>query len=446
MRLALLSLLLAVGASAQAPDGLAGRWSGAAVYEGGALRLLDLEIAVGPDGLEVVLTQPYGGFARFGFPFAYEPGGPADGFLVAELFGDEMRLLVDLTDGSLRGTVVTDSVTQATVSLQRVLDYPLPGYTIEPLAFVAGADSLFGSLVLPEGPGPFPTALMVPGRGYGYGRGEMSDWALTLVRNGIATFLYDARGTGESSGVDSLTTGADRVADVQAALDKLAADPRVRADAVGIVSNSAGGWVTPLAIADRDDVAFWVALVPPAGSLAEQQSATVRRLMRDSGRPFTEAEFAAATAYQSRLVSLAAQGAPWSAYAPIIDAARAQPWAEFAHLPESLADEQLSYYARRPGFDNTDALRRMRVPTLAIFGTADRIVPPEDHVPVLEALQAGNDALNVLVLDGADHSLGVPAAAVGEGDWPAGYRRVWGRPGRLFVTLVDWTRQQIGLD
>ena len=444
----LIALTLGSAATAQVPDALGGRWSGAAVYEGGALRLLDLEIEVaGPDSVAVVLTQPYNGFTRFGFPFAYEPGGPADGALVAGLFGDEMRLLVDLDDGTLRGTVRVGADTTATVSLQRVLDYPLPSFRVEEVSFTAGRDTLGGSLVLPEGAGPFATAVLVPGRGYGYGRGEMASWATLLVRNGIAAFIFDARGTGVSTGVDSLTTGRQRVEDVDAALDAVLVHPEVRPDAVGVVSNSAGSWVTPLAIADRDDVAFWVSLVGPAGSLAHQQAAAVREAMRRSDQPFTPADYAAATAYQEALVEAMGAGVPWDEIAPRVEAARTAPWAAFADLPDAPTDEQPAYFARRTGFDNTAALRTLRVPTLAIFGAEDVVVPPSEHVPQWRALaaEAGNGAFTAVVLPGVDHSLGIPPGPVGAGDWPAGYTRVWGRPGALFTTVVAWTRQRVGL-
>ena len=121
-------LAAAAAATAQVPPGLSGRWSGATVTDG-VPRLFDLEFAAEGDTLTTTLTQPYDGFTRFGFDFEYRPDDAADGTLTGGLFGDEMRLLVDLDDGTLRGTVrVGDDVT-ATVFLRRVLDYPLHGFT-----------------------------------------------------------------------------------------------------------------------------------------------------------------------------------------------------------------------------------------------------------------------------------------------------------------------------
>lgn len=444
MRVPFLLVLLAATASAQAPAGLDGHWSGAAVYTDGALRLLDLEIAVQDGDLDVVLTQPYNGFTRFGVSFTYEPGR-IDGELAAELFGDEMRLVADLDDGTLRGTVVIGQDTTATVSLSRVVDYPLPGYSVEEVSFQAGVDTLAAAILLPDGEGPFATVVLVPGRGYGSTRGDMASWGLLMARNGIAALAVDSRGTGSSTGVDSLVTGAERVEDLDAALDFLATHPSVRPDAVGVLSNSAGGWVTPLAIQDRDDVAFWMALVSPAGSLADQQAEGTLALMRRSGQSFTEAEVAAARAYHVDLVEKSIAGEPWSAIAPLVADARRQSWAEFADLPDSPTDEQPSYFRRRTDFDNTAALGRLTLPILAIYAGEDDIVPPDYHISALRAMLGSTDDLTVLVLPGADHSLGRPSGPVGDGAWPVGYQRVWGRSGVLFTTLVDWARQQAGL-
>ena len=441
--LALAAVAFAPAAAAQVPDELAGRWSGAAVSDG-VPRLFDLEFEAEGDSLTTILTQPYNGFTRFSFDFRYSPEGPADGTLSGGLFGDEMRLLVDLADGSLRGTVTVDDSVTATVYLRRVLDYPLPGFSFAEASLRAGADTLSGTLLLPEGAGPHPAAVLVAGRGGYRTRGDMGEWAALLARNGIAALVYDQRGVGRSTGSPD-ATGETRVENVDAALDWLRAQPAIDGVRVGVLSYSAGGWVTPLAIQDRDDVAFWVSLAGPAEGLAAQQGHTTTALMRAAREPYTDAETEAAFAYQVRLVELAQAGAPWSDYEPLNDAARAARWAEHALIPDSLGQEDLSYYRSRAAFNDTDAaLRRLDLPILAVYGGADVIVHPDDNVPRLRQL-VGESALTVVVLDGAEHPLGRPAGLSGEGAWPERYRRPWARPGRLFTTVVEWTRERVGL-
>ena len=443
---ALLLCAAVIPAAAQVPDALSGRWSGAAIYDGTVPTLFSLEIGVlGPDSLTTTLTQPYAGFDRFRFPFAYE-AGRLDGELVGGLYGDEMRLLVDLASQTLRGTVVADGDTTATVYLQRVMDYALPGYRIEDVAFQAGEATIAGSLLVPEAPGPHPAAVLVPGRGYGSTRARMASYARLLARDGIAALVYDARGTGGSTGTDTLTTGAERAQDVGAALDALLARSDIRADAVGVLSYSAGGWVAPLALDGRDDVAFWVSLAGPTTNLVEQQGVAVEQYVARYLPDLSDAEGQAAGDYQRRLTALAIADAPWRDIAPLVAAAREATWAEAVDLPVAADDANLSYYRLRASFDPEAALRRLAVPTLAVYGSEDWIVPPTPHADRLRALAAesGHADVTVVVLDGAEHSLGRPGAVV-PGAWPLGYARRWTRPPELYPTIVDWIQARTGL-
>ncbi|MBI1268156.1 MAG: hypothetical protein GC193_12085 [Cryomorphaceae bacterium] len=90
-------LFLSIVVRAQSfPDGLVGRWAGAAIQEG-TPRLFELTFHRKADGtLGTLLTQPYNGYDQFPFVFVYQADGGPDGSLRAELFGDEMRLAVDL--------------------------------------------------------------------------------------------------------------------------------------------------------------------------------------------------------------------------------------------------------------------------------------------------------------------------------------------------------------
>ena len=75
--------------------------------------------------------------------------------------------------------------------------------------------------------------------------------------------------------------------------------------------------------------------------------------------------------------------------------------------------------------DPRPAMERLRVPMLAIFGSADRIVPVADSLTVMRASRAGRPgALTELVIEGGDHrsQLGDPPML------PDGYHRA----------LADW--------
>ena len=438
-----LSLLLLGAASAQVPDGLTGTWAGAYIQDG-TPRLFTLEIEALGDSLATTLVLPYRGYDSFPTPVAYEPPAPGDvgdGHLTSDLFGGT-RLLVDLGDRTLRGAVSRPDGAEATAFLQRVLPYGPPRVREDPFTVVSGLDTLAGALVLPAEPeyggGPHPAVVLVTGRGYG-SRWQMRWLALLFARAGVAGVIWDGRGTGGSTGDRTAVTSAQRVADVDAVLDWALRQPAVDPAQVGALGLSAGAWIAPLAVADRDDVAFLMTVVGPTEPLDAQQGHVTTQLMRDSGSTYTDAEYRAAFAYQRDLVRLAQRGATWSEYEALNAPARAARWAEHALIPDSLGLPDLDYYARMPGLDPVLALSSWDRPMLAVFGERDWIVPPGEHVPLLRrwASTADNGAVTIAVLD-MDHGGYRPEGEVGEGAWPQRYRRDRTRAPELYDTLLDW--------
>ena len=135
---------------------------------------------------------------------------------------------------------------------------------------VATADhTLVGTLTTPSGPGPYPAALLVPGSGpvdrdSDHRRmrlGITRELAQALAAAGLATFRYDKRGVGESTGGDWRAAGFhDAAADVAAVLDALAARPEVDASRLVLVGHSEGALLATRVAAARPGLAG-VALV-----------------------------------------------------------------------------------------------------------------------------------------------------------------------------------------
>ena len=438
----ILGLAVLPAASAQTvPCGLAGSWSGASIRDG-VPRVFSLDIEVLGDSLATTLTQPYNGFETFAYEFDYQPpekGQPGDGFVTSGLFGG-MRLLVDLGEQNLRGTISQEDSVVATVFLQRVVPYSLPRFRQREFRVVSGRDTLAGALFLPDEPenqaGPHPTVVLVTGRGYG-SRFEQTWIARLYARNGIAAIVWDGRGQHNSTGDAATVTSTDRFADVNAILDWALRQPEVDRTQLGVQGGSAGGWIAPIAIADRDDVAFLITTVGPAENLADQQGHTTTQLMEDSGTSYTPAEYEAAFAYQRDLVYMAQRGATWPEYERFNAPAREARWAEHALIPDSLGLPDLKYYARMPGLDPQSALAAWDKPFLAVLGSEDWIVPPEHNAELFERLLGDNPDATVAVLN-MGHSLERPTAIVGEGEWPYRYRRTWTRVPELYTTLLDW--------
>jgi hypothetical protein len=121
---------------------------------------------------------------------------------------------------------------------------------------------LAGTVVIPNGTGPFPAVVFVTGSGP-----QDRDEALMghrpflviadyLARHGIASIRYDDRGFAKSTGKFATATSADFAADAAAALHFLQRVPGIARDRVGIIGHSEGGLIGPMIAARTRDVAF----------------------------------------------------------------------------------------------------------------------------------------------------------------------------------------------
>lgn len=127
---------------------------------------------------------------------------------------------------------------------------------------------LAGNLTLPDGEGPFPGVVLVAGTGP-IDRDETFEGhkffkvlAEYLAINGIASYRYDKRGVGGSTGDFSLVTIRDFSSDAFVALKFLKSHPRI--DRAGFIGHSEGTKVTSMATLDNDYCDFLVLMAPYA--------------------------------------------------------------------------------------------------------------------------------------------------------------------------------------
>jgi len=167
---------------------------------------------------------------------------------------------------------------------------PFP-YASREVTFRSGAGNvrLEGTLLLPEGKGPFPAVAFVTGSGPQdrdetlMGHKPFLVIADALARRGIASLRWDDRGAGESGGDNMGSTVDDFAADARAAVAFLRSRPEVDRSAIGIVGHSEGGLIAPMvAVADKS-VAFLVLLAPPGEPIRSLLMRQARALYRLQG-------------------------------------------------------------------------------------------------------------------------------------------------------------------
>jgi dienelactone hydrolase len=264
-----------------------------------------------------------------------------------------------------------------------------PVLTDEPVSVQSRGARLSGELIAPAGGTHHPAVVMIQGSGPAT-REPYREQAEFLAQHGVAALIYDKRGSGESSG-DPAYSYSQLAGDVRAWIAALRARPEVTPDAIGLWGLSEGGAIAPMVAAGNPQVAAVMVVSASAIPRASQEDWAVRnRLARDGAG------------------SGAAAATRWYSVASDLDSGDL-------------------------GFDPALAWRRVSQPVLAVWSTADSVVPAHDSAAALaSALAAGgaNHDREFRTFAGADHTLGVAAESHRPGSAP-GFKELsaaWLRP------------------
>jgi fermentation-respiration switch protein FrsA (DUF1100 family) len=285
----------------------------------------------------------------------------------------------------------------------------------------AGGVKLAGTLTVPRGKRPFPAVVLLTGSGPQdrdetvFGHKPFLVIADHLTRRGIAVLRLDDRGVGGSTGDTFKATLNDLTGDALAAVGFLKERAEIDGAKIGLIGHSEGGLVAPLAASRSSDVAFIVLLagtgLPGEDILYLQGQAIMKsvgagekdlkrqRMLQELLFTVIKKEKDDATARKLILKKLAEEKAKLPAeeqkeMAVLNDAVEAQlkvvltPWFRFF----------LTY-------DPRPALRKIRIPVLALIGAKDLQVPAKENLKALgEALQqATNKDYTLKEMPGLNH-------------------------------------------
>ncbi|HWA62598.1 MAG TPA: alpha/beta hydrolase [Caulobacteraceae bacterium] len=266
---------------------------------------------------------------------------------------------------------------------------------------------LAGTLTLPPGPGPFPAVVLVAGSGPQTRNETVLGHAIFLVladhltRHGIAVLRYDKRGLGQSTGDYRSATSEDFAADAEAGVAFLRTRPEIDHRRIGLVGHSEGGIVAPI-VAGRDPKVAFVVLMAGSGVPGDRIiMAQAQAIAAASGAP--PAAVAAGAAVQRRVLD-AVMGAKDQASAA--EAARkvlAEAGAPPARIDAELPALTSPWYRFFLTYDPAPALRRLRIPVLALIGSKDLQVPADQNIPALRAALKDDRRAEVEELPGLNH-------------------------------------------
>ena len=416
---AALPLVLTAGKPDPLPviAGLDGDWAGAITPAGATIRLI-VHVRTDARGTLVSLDSPDQGafdiplrtLKRDGRTVTFEINGSHyEGTLSAD--GRSI-------DGTWAGVTYQGPLTFASrpvaTSAPRRPQTPQPPFpyrTEEVVVQSAAGVKLAGTLTLPQGKGPFPAAVMITGSGAQdrdetiLGHKPFAVIADRLTRDGVAVLRVDDRGFAQSTGDFTSATDDDFAVDAAANVAFLRGRPDIDPARVGLIGHSEGGLVAPK-VASRDrKLAFIVLMAGPGVPLSE-----VLRAQRAAMAPamgLSPDEIRKTQALIDHVIA-AMRGAKDEADAraralKVIEAEGSD--AIRARAPAAILATQLSsgWMRNLVDYDPAPTLAKVKCPILALNGSKDGQVPPDQNLPAIRAATKGNPDVTIVELPGLNH-------------------------------------------
>ena len=249
-----------------------------------------------------------------------------------------------------------------------------------------------------------------------------------FLRRGIGTFAFDKPGCGESSGDWRDYALEARADQVLSALETAYDHPMVSEDRTGIWGQSQGGWLAQMLASRHPDLAFAVANSGPSLNIPDQDLYGCEHTMRAQGH--SDADIGLALSFLDEVHTAANEG--WSyetVESRLLESARSQPWYGYMTITDA-KDWELGSRFAEDSYEPVDALSKIQVPFLAIYGGRDVLVPAwrsaEESGRALQ--DAGNADATVVLFPKADHRI-----QNASGNFVTGYLDLLG----------DWTAARI---
>lgn len=253
-----------------------------------------------------------------------------------------------------------------------------------------------------------------------------------LAAEGIASFVYDKRGTGQSEGRYTQDFHV-LAADARAALAQARSMAGDRIESVGFLGGSQGGWIAPLA-ASEADVDFVVALYGMAvNALQEDRHEIVQNLAR-AGWGEAEQAKGAALSEAAGVVIASNFRDGYAEFNRLRRAYRDEPWYE--DLEGEFTSEMIDYPEialrlvgpmRNQGtswtYEPVPVLRALDIPQFWMLAADDTEAPPAETIARLRALQAEGRPIDLAIYPGADHGMILTERREGAAPRETGYVR-----------------------
>jgi dipeptidyl aminopeptidase/acylaminoacyl peptidase len=411
------SLLLTMVRLSQAQVGacpnsvLIGQWQGTMSREGANVSVA-FDFVCADRELRGSFTSLQQRAMEYPFDSAKQTGNQVDLVL-----GGDTYLSGVLKNSELAGTF-KDQESSGTFQVGHVADVQLP-YSAEDVVFKNGDVTLSGSLYVPRGEGLHPAIVMLQGSGPETRWGANRFWADYFGRRGIATLIYDKRGSGKSSG-DWQTADFDALAgDALAGVNFLQQQAGIDPKKIGIHGHSQGASIAPLIASRSKSVAFVLADAANGIPMWQTEVYSQQSFIRHS--TLKGSDLANADKFIEHLVQVARTGSGYDALVQEYEAAkqRKEAWTNEA-APPAATNYWLKFFPMIANYNPADYWRQVEVPALIVEAGADERIPVDSSVAAIQrALSEGhNPDYTIVVFPNAPHPLVERSKAGDTYRWP----------------------------
>jgi pimeloyl-ACP methyl ester carboxylesterase len=297
---------------------------------------------------------------------------------------------------------------------------PFP-YPSEDISFPNSIDNIIlaGTLTLPATEGKFPAVVLISGSGPQDRNEEIMGHKPFLVladhlsRNGIAVLRYDDRGVAKSTGNFSASTSADFSRDALAAVNYLKTRKEIDPGKIGLIGHSEGGLIAPMAAVQSKDIAYIVLLAGPGvpgKDIIQLQGELIARAMganevdiRASGDIMKELMNIVTSGKDSSVINDEFKTALSRSYSNLPDSVKTNiSETVFQNQYATLKEPWMKYFL---AYDPSTALKKIKIPVLALNGSMDLQVSPAQNLPVIKVAleKARNKKFVIKELPGLNH-------------------------------------------
>jgi len=254
-----------------------------------------------------------------------------------------------------------------------------------------------GTLTIPKGKGPFPSALLISGTGPHDRNSAMMDHRPFLVladhltRMGIAVLRYDDRGTGYSTGMFSKATTQDFAEDAVAGITYLRSRTEIDHDLIGLVGHSEGSVVAAMVAARLQNIAYVVML---SGMGISGDMTLIRQTEAIAKASGIDREIIGANiSLQKEIYAVLKNSSNHQTLEKKLRNIYLSQASAFGQgineemelqIQERISQVTSPWFLYFVKYDPQSDLTKVKCPTIILFGEKDLQTPPEFHIPPIK--------------------------------------------------------------